>query len=443
MEETAMKRGSMALVLKRGVLALVLALGVGLHGCASTYGEAQAPNGDEPAYDAPPPPGDVDPDVSTFYDALAPYGNWFQDDTYGWAWYPLDVPVDWRPYTNGQWIWTDEGWTWASDFDWGWAPFHYGRWFDHPQYGWCWLPGGDWAPAWVAWREGDDWVGWAPLPPEAEWNAGVGFGSTDWDQLAGSRYYGWSFCREGDLPGVHVQRRLAPLPKSVVLVRETRNVTDYRFVGSRVVNRSLDVAPVRAAYGHDIRTYRVSDSPRPLMKPGSRIERDTFYAYRPRLAPAPRDRTPRIAQGQPRPEAPTGTPPARGSAVGGGRYGAARESEALPKRQAAEKKRLEADQQREMKQPPRGVDQDQLRRQHEEEQRALDEQTAREQRVLQGRRLQEQQRNQGQPARQQPRAKGERKAPVPKGSGKPDQAKQKQGKQDDGKRPDAQSDRQK
>jgi hypothetical protein len=39
--------------------------------------------------------------------------------------------------------------------------------------GWVWVPGSEWAPAWVSWRESDDYIGWAPLPPEAEVDQGV------------------------------------------------------------------------------------------------------------------------------------------------------------------------------------------------------------------------------------------------------------------------------
>jgi len=28
----------------------------------------------------------------------------------------------------------------ASDYNWGWAPFHYGRWAYDPFYGWMWVP---------------------------------------------------------------------------------------------------------------------------------------------------------------------------------------------------------------------------------------------------------------------------------------------------------------
>src|SRR6185369_991703 len=55
-------------------------------------------------------------DVSYFYDELSPYGRWFQVDEYGWVWSPKAMSYDWRPYTNGYWVWTDWGWTWVSEW---------------------------------------------------------------------------------------------------------------------------------------------------------------------------------------------------------------------------------------------------------------------------------------------------------------------------------------
>jgi hypothetical protein len=103
-----------------------------------------------------------------FQDTLAPYGDWVDEDLYGRVWQPsLDVVgQDFSPYaTGGQWTLTEYGWTWISDFDWGWAPFHYGRWLVVADRGWCWLPGTLWGPGWVTWRAGGGYVGWAPLPP--------------------------------------------------------------------------------------------------------------------------------------------------------------------------------------------------------------------------------------------------------------------------------------
>lgn len=114
--------------------------------------------------------------VGAFYDALSPYGAWFDSPQFGRVWRPYAAVVgsNFVPYASaGQWVDTDYGWAWDSDYAWGWAPFHYGRWFLDPSYGWVWIPGDAWAPAWVDWRYGGGFVGWAPLAPAGY---GVGFG---------------------------------------------------------------------------------------------------------------------------------------------------------------------------------------------------------------------------------------------------------------------------
>jgi hypothetical protein len=117
------------------------------------------------------PRGHASVDLGFFYDSLASYGNWIERPSYGWVWTPRDVSSSWRPYQAGHWVWSDEGWTWLTDEPYGWATYHYGRWYQDPEIGWAWVPGNDWAPAWVSWQEGNDYVGWAPLPPGANVNA--------------------------------------------------------------------------------------------------------------------------------------------------------------------------------------------------------------------------------------------------------------------------------
>lgn len=105
-----------------------------------------------------------------FYTNLAPYGQWIEDEHYGFVWSP-NVDNTFRPYyTNGRWAQTDYGNTWISDYPWGWAPFHYGRWTFDSYYGWLWIPGSLWGPAWVSWRSGTGTFGWAPLSPEFEFS---------------------------------------------------------------------------------------------------------------------------------------------------------------------------------------------------------------------------------------------------------------------------------
>jgi hypothetical protein len=105
----------------------------------------------------------------TCYRELTPYGAWYESPEYGWIWAPSVGVAGWRPYTQGYWVCTSSGWMWRSNYPWGWLCYHYGRWVSHPTLGWCWVPGYEWAPAWVTWYSTDTYVGWAPIPP-------VGFG---------------------------------------------------------------------------------------------------------------------------------------------------------------------------------------------------------------------------------------------------------------------------
>lgn len=124
---------------------------------------------------------DSEGDYGVFYDQLTPEGHWLNDDDYGYVWQP-DVAVStssWRPYSDGHWVWTDRGWFWYSNEDFGWATYHYGRWVLIDGVGWVWVPGREWAPAWVSWRhtDDDDYIGWAPLPPESSFSVSVGIHS--------------------------------------------------------------------------------------------------------------------------------------------------------------------------------------------------------------------------------------------------------------------------
>jgi hypothetical protein len=125
-----------------------------------------------------------------FYSSLAPYGNWVPMD-YGYAWAPTGVGAGWRPYMDGQWVWSDLGWTWSSYEPWGWATYHYGRWVMDPAYGWLWIPGTTWAPAWVSWYQTPGYVGWSPLPPDNNFFISIGFSSGYYGGYGGGYYGGY------------------------------------------------------------------------------------------------------------------------------------------------------------------------------------------------------------------------------------------------------------
>lgn len=80
---------------------------------------------------------------------------------------PVVDPVPmYRPYTNGQWVATNEGWYFKAPTPQEEIVHHYGRWAYSPAMGWVWVPGRVRSPAWVDWREDDDYVAWTPVPPE-------------------------------------------------------------------------------------------------------------------------------------------------------------------------------------------------------------------------------------------------------------------------------------
>ena len=89
----------------------------------------------------------------------APYGSWYDDPRYGWVFAPASP--SYLPYSNGHWVQTDYGFTWISGDPFGWATDHYGRWVWANR--WVWRPDTTWGPAWVQWREGNGYVGWAPV----------------------------------------------------------------------------------------------------------------------------------------------------------------------------------------------------------------------------------------------------------------------------------------
>jgi hypothetical protein len=145
---------------------------------------------DTDAYD------DNDPAALTdFRQTLDPYGTWNDDPTYGTIWTPSPGAVgpDFQPYVSaGHWAYDDD-YVWASDYPWGWAPFHYGRWVFVDGRGWSWIPGREYRGAWVGWGvdDGYGYVGWYPLAPPFLWFGGVGVA---YGFAIGPR---WSYCPHG------------------------------------------------------------------------------------------------------------------------------------------------------------------------------------------------------------------------------------------------------
>jgi hypothetical protein len=185
---------------------------------------------------AAPPPG-FGVSFGVFYSSLSPYGEWISvgGDLYGWR--PHHVAVDWRPYSYGRWIWTDDGWYWASEEPWGWAAYHYGRWYFDDCYGWVWIPGYDWAPSWVEWRYGGDCIGWAPLSPYAVFSVSFGiYYRTHW----ATPNHWWSFVDCNHINAHDMHTYVYRNDENARYIGRTRNAGSVRYEGGRVVTRGPD-----------------------------------------------------------------------------------------------------------------------------------------------------------------------------------------------------------
>lgn len=196
---------------RTGLTAALLAMGLGALPMTAATTPARAQDDDSGVPVGVPQNdqyADTDPSALTdFRSTLDPYGNWVDDPTYGTAWTPNpdQVGADFAPYdTGGQWDYVDGDYSWVSDYDWGWVCFHYGRWV-YSNGTWLWIPGRDYAPAWVNWSiSGSDptYLGWAPTAPAFGWNGGVPVG------LGFAAPEPWTFAAPSDVFGPGLSSRV-------------------------------------------------------------------------------------------------------------------------------------------------------------------------------------------------------------------------------------------
>jgi hypothetical protein len=156
-----------------------------------------------------------------FYDELAPHGRWLLHPKHGDVWAP-NVQGEFTPYlTNGYWTVTQYGNTWVSNYDWGWATFHYGRWYFDEFEGWVWIPNTEWAPAWVVWRNGGGYYGWAAMSPGVNFNVSL----TLFDGIPGNY---WCFVPQQYVWRPYLYRYCAPRHRNVYIVSNTTYVSHCR-----------------------------------------------------------------------------------------------------------------------------------------------------------------------------------------------------------------------
>ena len=196
-------------------------------------------------------------DMSYFYDRLSPYGSWIEYNPYGYVWVPRHMGYNWRPYREGRWVWTDYGWTWISDEQWGDIPFHYGRWGMDNDIGWFWVPGTEWGPAWVTWRSNDRYMGWAPLPPGVRFGVGINFNSQAFD----IPFNFWIFIQGSHFQDRNINRYVLPYERNRTIINYTTIHNNIYIQNDRIINEGIRPEDVRRMTGRDVPKYRVQNAP--------------------------------------------------------------------------------------------------------------------------------------------------------------------------------------
>lgn len=230
--------------------------------------------------------------VDQFYEPLGSYGTWVDVGGYGRCWHPAHVDASWRPYCSGSWVYTDNGWYWDSDEQWAWACYHYGRWADDSYYGWVWVPGTEWGPAWVSFRRGGGYVAWAPLSPACV------FGPS-----------GEIVIGDNDIPmnwyvSVNVHHFAEPITfgllqfGNVKIINRTTLITNIRRVNNRVVMQGPKYETIKKYNRVTVRTstvneLRTHERVPPTLRQPAAVRQETV---RPQEAVRPQETQPRVEQ---------------------------------------------------------------------------------------------------------------------------------------------------
>jgi hypothetical protein len=193
--------------------------------------------------------------ISFFYDELSPHGDWVTVGNYGHCWRPRGIDRNWQPYLNGEWLYTENGWTWVSYDPWGGDPYHYGTWSRSSVYGWVWIPGTIWAPAWVTWYVSDNDIGWAPVPPS--FNVGISGYAGPPVTVSRSSYV---FVPATQFVGVNVGTVRMPATQNAILLARTKPVTRFTASGGVLTNGGPTVVQVERVMQRKIARVSVGDA---------------------------------------------------------------------------------------------------------------------------------------------------------------------------------------
>jgi hypothetical protein len=209
-----------------------------------------------------------------FYDVLSPYGIWVDYQQYGYVWMPTAVP-GFRPYgTAGHWVLTDDGWTWDSDYAWGWVPFHYGRWDLDMVYGWIWVPHATWGPAWVSWRISPGYYGWAPIRPGISTSIASG---RDYREHCDR----WIFVRDKDIARIDIEQHYINRSRNALILHRSTVIGTTRKDNGRIA--TYITGPGKEDVQWLTHTMVISVPIRETDQPGRHRSNGEIETYRPRM----------------------------------------------------------------------------------------------------------------------------------------------------------------
>lgn len=209
----------------------------------------------------------------SFYDVLSPMGEWIQitkedidedlndgegqsvkslvgfaEDDFLYIWKP-NTDNSWKPYMNGRWEFTEQGWLWVSSDNWGNTTYNYGRWWNSLKYGWVWLPGYTWAPAWVRWKVSDNGkhLGWTALTPKAKWKSETGISSDNYKYKNNDA--DWVFTDYNSFTGELNSAKITTVNENSALVKNATDITDIRTENDVIITNGPDVNKIEEKTG--------------------------------------------------------------------------------------------------------------------------------------------------------------------------------------------------
>ncbi|HKW02391.1 MAG TPA: DUF6600 domain-containing protein [Vicinamibacterales bacterium] len=251
-------------------------------------------------------------EMRAYSGAFDSYGTWGNEPSYGTVWYP-QVSAGWQPYSDGYWsAYGSYGWFWVGPTVWSWPTHHYGRW-GVSSGRWFWVPGHQWAPAWVSWATSPGYVGWCPIGVDGRpvaWFSGPGAdGRRGWTMATANQ-----FSAANGLGTVVRPQRTASLPDRALTPRTTAPVVASARPGASVPLHSPTTTRMAGTPRLDVgqppgqaRPGRVDSAP---LVPASRAMRETDAAPQHAVPRSDQDRTPswQSRPGEPRPAPTVGRP---------------------------------------------------------------------------------------------------------------------------------------